>query len=169
MYKLPQLILVGGSGRNIGKTWLSCQLISYLSKTQEVIGIKISTHPHPSTDGLELLAGDDSNWIVYAETNTTSTKDSALFLAAGASKVYYMQVSSDAYLPQIVEWILLNLDKTKPIVCESASLGLIVEPGQAYFIEGETKGKDCLWNFIYHKLTSVQGEVQNFESIKLPN
>ena len=37
-------LLVAGNGRNVGKTFLACEIIKQLSQKNEVTGVKISPH-----------------------------------------------------------------------------------------------------------------------------
>ena len=43
----PNLLLVAGNGRNVGKTWLVCRIIEKISQNQKVTAVKISSHYHP--------------------------------------------------------------------------------------------------------------------------
>ena len=43
---LANLLIISGSGKNVGKTLLACQIIKHFSRNSTVIGLKISPHFH---------------------------------------------------------------------------------------------------------------------------
>ncbi len=47
MKSMPNILLIAGTGRNVGKTLLACEIIQQLSKTMAVTAIKTSSHEHP--------------------------------------------------------------------------------------------------------------------------
>jgi len=128
--KIPNLLLIAGNGRNVGKTTLACKIISYFASKTEVIGLKISPHNHNSNKS-EIIFKNEK--IIVAEEKKISTKDSSLMLQAGAKKVYFVMVKPE-YLHEAVEHLINNLPNCL-IVCESGGLNEWVAPGMFLMVK----------------------------------
>ena len=76
------MILIAGNGRNVGKTTFATEVIRHLSKSNTVIGIKISPHIHGINEGLVVI--HKTNDFVVVEERGHNKKDSSLLLQAGA-------------------------------------------------------------------------------------
>ena len=121
------LFLIAGNGRKSGKTTLACLLIRQFS-SMPVAGIKISSHVHGKTpDSLKLIIRRE-NYSVYEETDRSSAKDSSRMLAAGASRVFYINQGGE-FAGEAFSEAAGMLDQGIPIVCESPSLIRDIEPG----------------------------------------
>lgn len=128
----PNFLLVAGNGRNVGKTYLTCEIIKHLVKTNEVIGIKISSHFHPLENNKVIVQTKD---FVIIEENRISQKDSSLMKQAGAQKVYFVMSPQEN-----LEQAFLYLEKLLPvkaIVCESGGLHDLINPGVFLFVNKE--------------------------------
>lgn len=150
----PRLVLIAGSGRNVGKTFLAEQFIRELSQSQQVIGLKISSHMHVLNDDVIVKAGDGVNWVIGEEQNRHSNKDSGRLLKAGATQVIYAQIKTDQFLHEVVNWLKAVLLNDQIVVCESAALGQYVKPGCAFFVSDANASKQCRWDFHYTKVES---------------
>lgn len=130
------ILLVAGSGRNIGKTNFICQLLESV-KEQQPIAIKISLHFHNQTEGLKVIT-ENENYQIFEETNKEMKKDSSMFLQNGADRSFYIQ-AKDEYLKEvfIAMYPFLNVDK--PIIIESASLHKYIDGGFFLFIYGKNE------------------------------
>lgn len=126
---LPNLVLVAGNGRNVGKTWFCCRVISHLAKSTKVSAIKISSHIHPF-DTNNVIAKNER--FVIIEEKQINGKDSSLMLQAGAQKVYFI-MAAQKYLTEAF-YQLHPLLPEHAIVCESGGLHQIVNPGLFFFI-----------------------------------
>lgn len=127
---LPNLLLVSGNGRNSGKTYFACQVIKELSENMEVVAVKISPHFHHQ-EGAKVVV-EEKDFIIIDEDRIID-KDSSLMLQAGASKVWFVMVKRgkiDRLLPLLIEIIGENA-----IICESAGLHKLVNPGAFVFIK----------------------------------
>jgi hypothetical protein len=71
------IIVVGGSGRNVGKTSLVCGLIAALPEL-EWTAVKITSHVHNERDA------------VWEETAAGQNTDTARYLAAGARRAFLL-------------------------------------------------------------------------------
>lgn len=128
--KMPNLLLIAGNGRNVGKTFLTCKIIEHLSQTENVIGVKISPHFHEYNNDDVLIK--TSNFVILNETHN-NTKDSSLMLQAGAKKVFFIMVKQ-AHLQNAFDYIK-NEITDEIVVCESAGLIEIVEPRHFLFVK----------------------------------
>ncbi len=129
--KFKNIILIAGSGRNVGKTTLGCEIIQ-AKKSCEVIAVKITPHFHKATPGLvEIDKGN--GWIISEETNESTPKDTSLFLKNGAEKSYFIQAKENK-LGLAFNAIKKLLPKDKLIVIESAALHKIIQPALFLFV-----------------------------------
>lgn len=137
MNKWPNLFLIAGTNRNVGKTTFACQLIAKTAKHQEVWAVKITPHIHSLCSSCKTLFSSE-HLIISEELSKDEEKDSSKMLAAGAQRVIYIQ-GSDERIPEIVKWMNENISNTIPVVCESAVLRRFVEPG-IFAILSKTNG-----------------------------
>lgn len=154
IWSFPNMILIAGDGRNVGKTTLARQIIRYMSHRGNVTGIKTSPHFHAINDDLDVLY-KTSDYIV-AEEKGHSEKDSSLFLQAGAKKVFFIMAKQE-YLAEAFSTITNKLDK-QIIVAESGGLNEFIEAGIFFFIrnkEGLVKKEQYLK---YNPIVVMNGE-----------
>lgn len=130
--RFKDLLLVTGSGRNVGKTTFICNVISG-SPLRKMAAIKISPHFHEPTIGLVSVL-ETENFRIYEETNFLSDKDTSRYLQAGAVKSYYIQ-STDKFLKEAFQLTSVLLDPDLPFLVESARLGHIFNPELFIFIQ----------------------------------
>lgn len=129
---LKNILLVSGSGRNVGKTTFICRVIEK-NTAQKPVALKITPHFHEPTSGLKPVAIHE-NFRIFQETDSLSGKDSSLFLKAGAEMVYYIQ-TTDAFLREAFELVSRQLPPNRPVVAESAALRKYFVPGLYLFIQ----------------------------------
>lgn len=125
----PNFLLIAGNGRNVGKTHLSCQVISHLAKSNKVIAIKISSHFHSIEENKVIVQND--NFIIIEESQV-SQKDSWRMKQAGAQKVYFIMAAEEN-----LEQAFSYLEKLLPeeaIVCESGGLHELINPGAFLYV-----------------------------------
>ncbi len=126
---LPQwnnLLLIAGTGKNVGKTTLARKLIKNVSKTQLVIGLKISPHKHTESKEAQQKY-IHPHFSIYEEFDKEGTKDSSRMLKAGASRVFYVE-AEDRFIGHAIEKLKADFGKNTPIVCESGGLRNFVKP-----------------------------------------
>jgi hypothetical protein len=128
------ILLVSGSGRNVGKTSFIREVI-VRNAIQNVVAIKITPHFHEATAGLISVAITD-NYRIFQEIDLSSVKDSSLFLQAGAEKVFYIQ-TTDIHLEEAFSIVLKQVKPDQPIITESAALRKYISPGLYAFIQKE--------------------------------
>lgn len=157
----PNILVIAGNGRNVGKTTLACNIIASFSKTAPIVGVKISKHMHEIAPHAQVIYNSPDAQIIE-ENNATLTKDSSKMLAAGASKVYYIQVKTDNELNKIVS-IFLKLIENTACVCESGAIASFVKPaGVIYCTQSNTEFKNDL-----HKNADVIIVDFNFHKVKI--
>lgn len=119
------ILLISGTGRNVGKTTFACQLIRKFS-TLSVIGIKISPHHH-EINHPENCIYQNNNFTILKECSKEGKKDSSKMLLSGAKEVYYIQ-ADDNNLQKGFDFINDKYIKGQAVICESAALGSIIKP-----------------------------------------
>jgi molybdopterin-guanine dinucleotide biosynthesis protein len=127
-----KILLISGSGRNVGKTSFMRRVIAQ-NASHQLVAIKITPHFHEPTSGLTPLFVSE-NYRIFQETDATSGKDSSLFLQAGAESVFYIQ-TTDAYLEEAFNKATEHLLPIQPILVESAVLRTILVPQLYLFIQ----------------------------------
>ncbi len=128
------ILLIAGSGRNVGKTSYICNLLKE-HKSRKPVAVKISPHFHKTTEGLRLIS-ETSNYQLFEETNRETTKDSSLYLQHGAARSFYMQ-ADDEHLTDAFLSLMPFLEADKPILIESAALHKYIQAGLFLFIYNE--------------------------------
>ena len=120
-----RFIIIAGTARNVGKTTLACGLIKKLSKTKEIIGVKFiclkkGAYQHKHHDEVDA-------YEIFEEIDTSSEKDSAKMLLAGARKSFFI-VSHEEYIKQALSELyqLINIDDV--VVVESACIRNYIKP-----------------------------------------
>jgi len=125
--KVRNLLLVGGAGRNVGKTEFVCRLIEEFSKNHEIYALKVSAI-FPDE---HLYHGDHSHGApeghLFEENRLDAHKDTSRMLRAGAKKVFYLR-SDDAGMEKGYREFLERIPADALVVCESNSLSSLVEP-----------------------------------------
>lgn len=140
MYKISNLLLIAGTGRNTGKTTLACSIINKFSSDFQIIGLKISPHFHGGTESLKLLSGNKF-FNIYEEISANTGKDSSKMLKAGAYKVYYIETNDEHLLPAFLKFKKIT-PPGYPIVCESPALRNYINPDIFIIVDSEsTKNK----------------------------
>jgi hypothetical protein len=124
--KIPNLLLIAGSGNKSGKTTLACRIIKQF-REYGVIGVKITPHFHEMTPGLVVLT-EREGYIVYEEKNAGTDKDTSRMLRAGATRVFFAKVTDNDLLSAFRS-IMENIPEGTPMVCESPALRYFAEPG----------------------------------------
>ena len=119
-----KILLISGTGQNVGKTTLVCKIIEQ-NKEKNIVAIKISPHFHIVENCI--LVESNELFQIYKETNTDGIKDSSKMLIAGAETVYYIQ-SKDSGLELAWEKISSKINDNEYIICESGGLRNILKP-----------------------------------------
>jgi len=128
------MLLIGGAGRNSGKTRLSCELIRRFGGPARLVGAKVTTvHdrdgpcPRGNEDGCGVCTALEADFHITEETGEAEGKDTTLMLAAGARPVYWLRVLRE-HLDQGAAALRRKVGDA-PCICESNSLRHVVQPG----------------------------------------
>jgi len=138
MIFIPHLVIVGGTGRNIGKTTLVEKLVEKFGLLVPVTAVKIANikpggeHFHGHN-----VASFQDRILIKKETRSNSSKDSMRFLKAGAQTSWFIQ-TEDVFLPETFPEIQIVLKDAQCVVCESNSLRRFVHPGLFIMVKGES-------------------------------
>jgi len=130
----PHMLLIGSSGRNIGKTHLATSIIRRNRSFTDIIGLKITTIeektktcPHGKED-CSVCSEIEGNYLIREEKDRSLEKDTSLLLKAGAKKVYWLIVLEDS-LDEGAQALLDVIPGDSVIVAESNRFRLAVQPG----------------------------------------
>jgi hypothetical protein len=144
MFAIPNMIMIGGNSRNSGKTTMACSLITKLSVSIEVIGLKVTT-ARPGEDEMHgnHTEKESPDYSIFEELNSGSEKDTSKMLRAGATHVYYIQ-AKEYFLEKTILHFMSRYINNQIIVCESRSLRRTIKPGLFLMMlrlpaEGKTK------------------------------
>jgi hypothetical protein len=131
-----RLILIGSTGQNAGKTTVAKALIERLKDNFPVAALKITSVAHSGAvcprggQGCGACVNVEGEYVLEEELGGTG-KDTAQFLEAGASRVFWLRSLYSALADGYAKF-LEQIPKDAVIICESNSLRTVVEPG--YFI-----------------------------------
>lgn len=134
MMEVPQMIVIGAAGRNVGKTEFARELIRMLAPRGNVIGVKITTVREENAacprggQGCGVCGALKVPYLLAEETASSSGKDTARMLQAGASRVFWLRVRH-AHLAKGVRALSEHLPAGTPVVCESNSVREVAAPG----------------------------------------
>lgn len=124
---MKNLLIVGGTGRNVGKTEFVCQLIAKVSCKTDLYALKVSA-VHPDEELYHgSHAGDGSFSQLTEEFRTIGNKDTIRMLRAGAKRVFYLRSDGAGIAKGFYEF-MNAVPEGGAIVCESNSLGDAVDP-----------------------------------------
>jgi len=133
---LKHLIIIGGTGRNVGKTEFVCRLIAKISAHFHVYGLKVSAmfpdeiFHHGNHDSLPEAP------VLFEEKNRNSHKDTSRMLRAGAERVFFLSGDSNE-IGGSYKQVMEKIPPQCALVCESNSLADHVKPGLYIIISGE--------------------------------
>lgn len=126
------ILTISGTGRNVGKTTLSCGIIKKLGIDQKPTAVKISPHFH-KVDYDNSISEDHEAFSIYKEDRYDREKDSSKMLAAGAVRVFYIQ-AKDNHLADVFRRLSQSIEKDMPVIIESGGIDEIIEPGLSILV-----------------------------------
>jgi molybdopterin-guanine dinucleotide biosynthesis protein A len=128
------MLLIGSTGRNIGKTELACTLIRRTRPTQPVAAAKITVIREAGGrcprggEGCGACTSVDGAYDLMKETNRDGVKDTSRLLLAGAFPVFWLRVHV-AHMREGLDALYEQIDPHIPLICESNSIRHAVKPG----------------------------------------
>jgi len=146
MIQKKNLILIGGAGRNVGKTLFACRLIEREARLHGVIGLKITVidpddAPHSGRVEIESYRIIDGPFRIIEESVPSDETDTGRMLEAGARRVFWLKVKRDR-LTEGIEALLELIPGAACVVAEGTSARTALEPG--VFIVIQTKKESAM-------------------------
>jgi molybdenum cofactor guanylyltransferase len=145
MVRLENMLMIGSSGSNVGKTELVCALLRQFVGRHPIVGVKVTATASREQacprggQGCGVCSSLDAPYRITEETDRRGEKDTAKLLAAGAGRVYWLRVLR-AHLPEGLTALLEAVGRDAVMICESNSLRHVVEPG-LFLLVDRTNGK----------------------------
>ncbi len=129
---MKNYLIISGSGKKVGKTFLGQALIKQFSAHTPIIALKISPHRHDQL-GEVTLVSEQAGYRLFREWEGHQ-KNSGRFLEAGAIASYFLE-TEDVALPDAIDFFSAHCNTHNlPVVCETGALGLLIKPGVFIFI-----------------------------------
>lgn len=131
---IPNMILIGSTARNSGKTTLATSIINKYKLSRPVVALKVTTIQEKNGkcirggEGCGVCSSLKGNFEITEELNAANNKDTSLLLAAGAKKVYWLKTLKNNVYEGFKEFID-RIPENALIICESNSLRKVVNPG----------------------------------------
>lgn len=168
MKSYPNILIIKGSGRNVGKTLAATRIIEKLAKKNKTVAVKISPHFHELGNDQKFIRRAE-DFVIVEEQNITR-KDSSRMMQADADKVYYVQAENDS-LPEVLDEIMKRTIPSQPVVIETGGLYDYIEPGLLLYIAGDDPKKEAVIreNSKVIKLTTIEVWNFNWDSIQFKN
>ncbi len=142
---IKNMLLVGSTVRNIGKTTFASSIINKWKDEYPIIGLKITTIHDKSgkcqhgNEGCGICTNIKDNYVILEE-KSENKKDTGVLLSSGAMKVYWIRSLKDKLFEAINEFLNM-IPKNTIIVCESNTLRKYVKPGVFVMMTKENSGK----------------------------
>jgi len=130
---IHQMVLIGSTGRNSGKTVLAAALIRKWKNDCPIVGLKITTVQEKDGKcprggaGCGVCSSMDGSYEIYEEVNQNANKDTSRLLSAGAEKVYWLKTLK-SHIYEGIKKLLEIIPENDLIICESNSLRNVVRP-----------------------------------------
>jgi len=134
MIDFKNLLAVGATNRNLGKTEFICQLIKEFSH-ESIIALKIKTFYPGDKQSHGKGSGFSGDYLVRKENDKTGLDDSKRFLKAGATSVYYIK-SRIQDLEKAINEVKSKFPVSQLFIAESNSLLEYYQPGISIMIQG---------------------------------
>jgi molybdopterin-guanine dinucleotide biosynthesis protein MobB len=149
LQNVPNMILIGSTARNSGKTALATSIINKYRSNNNIIALKVTTIAEKNGkcirggEGCGICSSLKGNFELTEELNAAGNKDTSLLLAAGAKKVYWLKVMK-SHMDIGFKTFISLVPANSLIVCESNSLRKFVKPGVFVMLKtpGDNKIKD---------------------------
>jgi len=141
MIQKKNLLLIGGSGRNVGKTLFTCRLIGRHAGERAVTGIKITVIDTTVAERSGRSGGDsyrvfDGPFQILEEAVSSPDTDTGRMLEAGARRVLWLKAKRD-HLRAGIEALLRVIPDKACCIAEGTSARTVIEPGAFLILRGE--------------------------------
>lgn len=136
MVKVPQMLLIGATERDAGKTSFACEVLRRFKAP--VIAVKITVIQERNGEcprggqGCGVCSSLEGNFCVTEETSKTGGKDTQRLLASGADRVFWLRtLRSEAEEGALA--LLREIGSDAPVVCESTVFVIRWSPDFLYW------------------------------------
>jgi hypothetical protein len=136
----PNFIIISGSGKKVGKTFLAMALIEHFFAQSPVIALKISPHRHDQLGNVVTIS-ITPGFRLYRELEVHD-KNSGQFVAAGASASYFLETEDSSLKEALNDFLITCNPLNQPVICESGALGRMINPGVLIYIAGNENHPD---------------------------
>lgn len=130
---VPQMLLIGATGRDAGKTTFACQLLQHFGASG-LYAVKVTVIHERNGEcprggvGCGVCSSLEGGFCITEENSTTGNKDTQRMLAAGAKRVYWLRTLREE-AEEGLRSLLHEIGESVPIICESNSVRQVVVPG----------------------------------------
>ncbi len=133
----PNILLIGGAARNVGKTTFSTSVIKHFSRFHSIIGLKVKTiRPGDERYHGKRSKLSNSNFLIREE-SFLSEEDTGKMFSAGAKRVFYIKTKQQAIF-EAIQTLFNEIGQEHLIVCESNSLREFINPALFLLIRSKT-------------------------------
>jgi hypothetical protein len=133
LIQFPNFLLVGGTGRNSGKTEFASSVIRFVKDIHPVVGLKVTTFKegdekcHGQRDAHTAARYFPTGYQITEEKQAGPDKDTSRMLQAGAGRVYWLRARREC-LSEGLDEVLRMVEPGELVICESNSLRHILKP-----------------------------------------
>jgi hypothetical protein len=160
MHFFPNILLIAGTGRKVGKTALACCIIGKAAKSFKVVAVKTTPHTYPDPEGMKCLETREGYSIFLQE--TANKRDSGRMLQSGAFPVYLLQGSGQPLWSAFQK--VIERHPCNPLfVVESGGLAGFMKPGLMLLVtHGKKAAKQLNAGLKPHWVLDEQSDFSNF-------
>ncbi|MFC2102456.1 hypothetical protein ACFLS7_05635 [Bacteroidota bacterium] len=134
MLSRPNVLIVGATTRNTGKTEFACRVIEEHASREEIFGVKVipvdkdEDDCHRGLEGCGLCNSLTGEYRIIEEVEADTEKDTSRMLRAGAKRAYLLLVDNCS-VEQGIRSMLEMLPENALVVVESNTIRKVLEPG----------------------------------------
>ncbi|MFD1672393.1 hypothetical protein ACFQ5M_09810 [Agrilactobacillus yilanensis] len=165
-WHLPQMIQIGSTGRNSGKTMVARALIQRFKGTQPIYALKVITITGQRGQcqrggvGCGICTSIDDGFELIEETNTLGAKDTMMLLQAGSTKVFLLKAFEDHLLDGFKAFVD-QVPADGLIICESNSLREYIQPGLFIMMDNQKRRQKPTAAAVYQKADLILSDVDD--------
>ena len=175
MIHIPNMFMIGSTGRNSGKTTLAAAMVQKFKSTRTVIGLKVTSIEGPEEAcprgglGCGACGSLVGSFQIIEETDKNTAKDTSQLLASGCAKVFWLKTLRTHLAEGITEFLKL-VPPDAIIICESNSLRHVVQPKAFIMLDNEKDTiKDTAKSVIDLADTVIREDIRTCADMYIPD
>jgi len=139
---VPQLLEIGATGRNSGKTFFAKDIIARYKDEHKIVALKIITIRgkrgvcQRGEEGCGICTSINEGYELIEEKNARGKKDTMEMLKSGCDRVFMLKAFEDSLVDGFKAF-LEEVGNDSMIICESNSLRKYIQPGQFVMINNQ--------------------------------